>query len=516
MAIESGLFRVSKKHKAIVIPFTPAVSATIPHAEVIDHKGAKFQLIPHKYAETKMLNNLHIAAPPAILHHYDWCGTTPFDAQRETAALMTTNRRAYVLNDMGTGKTRASLYATDFLMKCGDGNKCLVVAPLSTLTSVWEKEIFQCFSHRRAIVLHGTKQKRLASLEEDSDYYIINHDGLRVMEDALRERDDIDMVIIDELAVLRNSKSKRWKVTNRIVSGKTWVWGLTGSPTPKEPTDAYGQAKLLTPHTVPKYFTPFKNMVMTQVSQFRWIPKPDANDIVHKVLQPAVRFTLDDCVDLPETTYSTREVPMTPEQTKAYKQMMQEYVVEYEAGKITAANAGVRTNKLIQIGAGFTYSENGDAIEVPHKPRLDALREIIDETSRKLIVFAPFKYTVEELYDELKDYVSTGMIHGDVAKAERDKLFTRFQNGVAPRVLIAHPQTMAHGLTLTAANTIVWYSPLPNLEIYEQACARIARPGQKHHTHIIHLESSPTERRIYKVLEKRGNMQAELLKMFRK
>lgn len=510
-------YRISKQHKAVLLPFNPAVQSIIPHAETIEHNGRNFHLVPHRNTETKLLNNLGVKVPAPILHHYDWCNTTPFESQKDTARLMTDNRRAYVLNDMGTGKTRAALYATDFMMKTEEIGRVLIVAPLSTLTTVWEKEIFECFPHRTAVTLHGAKAKRLSLLNGDFDYYIINHDGLRVLEQELKDRTDINAVVIDELAILRNSKSKRWKVANRIMQTKQYVWGMTGSPTPKEPTDAYGQAKLLTPEHIPKFYTAFKNSVMYQVAQFRWLPRKEANDVVHDALQPAVRYSREDCIDLPPTTYSTREVLLTAAQKAAYKQMMEEYVVSYESGDISAANAGVRASKLVQIGAGFTYGRDGVVVDLDCDPRINELVDILNETEQKVIVFTPFKHSVDTLYNmlQLALDMSVARIHGDVTKGERDKTFNLFQNSSSPRVLVAHPQTMAHGLTLTAANTIVWFSPTWDLEIYEQANARITRPSQKHHTHIIHIQATKTEKRIYDTLTKRGNMQSALLGLFK-
>ncbi len=497
--------------------FDTRVAQLIPHAKRIEKNGSAFLAAPHRDTETKLLNNLGYAIPAPILHHYDWVSTTPFLSQRDTARLLTENRRAYVLNDMGTGKTRASLYACDFLMGTGEIRKVLVVAPLSTLTTVWEREIFACFPHRRAVALHGTKDKRLKFLAQDADFYIINHDGVAVLEEALHARPDIDTIIIDELAVLRNSKTKRWKGMNRLCKNKKYVWGMTGGPMPKAPTDAYGQIKLLTPERVANtYFTGFRSKTMLQITQFKWIPKKEANDIVHELMQPAVRYSREDCVDLPPTTYSTREVELSVEQKKAYKQMQREFVLEHNGLEITAANAGVQASKLIQIGAGFSYGSNGVVVELDCKKRLDTLTEILDGTQNKVIVFAPFKHTVRSLkaYLDLAGY-TVERIDGDVGKTERDRVFWAFQHAANPRVIVAHPQTMAHGLSLTAADTIVWYAPHRDLEIYDQACARITRPGQVNHTHIIHIQASPVEKRVYNVLSKRGNMQQALLSLFK-
>ena len=508
-------FRISERHTAIILPHNPAIHGIIPHAKELKHNGALFTAVPHRPIETQLLNNLGLKVPAPILSHYDWVNTVPFESQKVTAAMMVANKRAYVLSDMGTGKTRAALYATDYLMKVGVIKRVLIVAPLSTLTTVWEREIFQCFPHRTSVALHGTKKKRLKKLGEEHDYYIINHDGLEVLEEELLARRDIQAVVLDELAVLRHANTERWKITNRVVKDRLYVWGMTGGPMPKDPTDVYGQAKLLTPARVPRYFKAFKAETMYQVTPFKWLPRRDAIDTAFEALKPAVRYKLDDCMDIPDCTLSTREIALTVPQLSAYKKMKEAFYVSLAEGDVTAMNAGVQTSKLLQIGCGFLYGREGMQADIAHEPRINELREIIRETTHKVIVYTPFKRSVALLQSQLEKEFHTENVSGDVGKTARDDIFNRFQHTKEIKVLVAHPQCMAHGLTLTAATAIVWYSPTTNLEIYLQASARMRRPGQLHKTNIIHLQATPIEKRIYGVLEKRGSMQNELLAMFR-
>lgn len=513
-------FRISTKHKAVITRFAPSIQRVIPHARAVTKNGRKFHVVPHRDTETRLLNNLGYQVPAPILSHYDWNGTKPFESQKVTAELMTKNSRAYILNEMGTGKTRAALYACDFLMRQGEVNKVLIVAPLSTLTTVWEREIFDYFHHRESVVLFGSRSKRVSLLREHVDFYIINHEGLGVIEDELRDRKDINAVIIDELALLRNQNTNRWKATRSVIANRKYVWGMTGSPTPKEPVDAYGQVKLLTPQNVPPFRRQFQQETMWQLSQYKWVARKGANDIVHSVMQPSVRFLRKDCVDLPDVTYSTRDVPLSREQKKAYKEMWDDFVLEFENedgddDTIVAANAGVQLGKLLQIGCGFTYGRDGVVVDLDCNQRLNELADIVVEASSKVIVFVPFKYGVQIVADYLSSYTSVAVITGDVAKKERDEVFTLFQQSTTPHVLVAHPATMSHGLTLTAANTIVWFTPPYSLEICEQANARITRPGQKYHAHIIYLLNTPAEKKVYQMLRKRGNMQDALLELFK-
>jgi SNF2 family DNA or RNA helicase len=470
--------------------------------------------LPHREDSTLLLRNLghNIAGP--IQYYYDWNGGTPFDSQRVTADLLTTNKRAYVLSEMGVGKTRAALWAYDYLRRIGAVNRALIVAPLSTLVGVWENEIFENFPLISTGVLHGERKKRLKVLAQNVDCYIINHDGVEVLHSELFKRADIDCIIIDELAVYRNARSQRWKFLRPIVARAAYAWGLTGSPTPNEPTDAYGQIKLITPERVGFSFKSFKDQTMRQLGPFRWIPRQEANDIVYERMQPSVRFTREQCYDLPPTTYSQRNVEMDPKARVLYKKMFDELAVQVAAKEITAANEGVKLSKLLQIASGFAYDAEGKGHYIGGAERFKAVIEIIEQTEQKVIVFAGFRYFVTLMGAVLAKKYETAIIHGETPKGERDIAFSRFQKDPKLRVICAHPQTMAHGLTLTEAATIIWASPITSPEIYEQANARITRSGQKNATYIIHVQASPVEKHVYDRLKRKAKMQGALLQMF--
>src|SRR5215471_303324 len=142
-----------------------------------------------------------------ILKEYNFPTVDPkkpaFKVQKITAAMLTTEKRGYVLNDLGTGKTRCVLWTFDYLRRKKLANKMLVIAPLSTLNRVWESEIALEFNFDYA-VLHGSKEKRLYQLRRNVDIYIINHDGVATIISELQARKDIDVVCIDELATYRN------------------------------------------------------------------------------------------------------------------------------------------------------------------------------------------------------------------------------------------------------------------------------------------------------------------------
>jgi SNF2 family DNA or RNA helicase len=449
-------------------------------------------------------------------YYYQWPGRfRPFAAQVETANFLSMHDRAFCLNSMGLGKTVTSLWAYDYMRECKLVKKALIICPLSTMERTWADEVFKTFPHLDAAVLYGTRERRKKLLAQDADVYIINTDGIKTILEDLEKRDDIDLIIVDEIAMFRNAGTDRWKTLNAICNKQTSrrVWGLTGAPTPHEPTDAWAQCRIVVPTSpaVPKYFGKFRDMVMKQLTQFKWVARKDAVDTVKAIMQPSVRFALDDCIDLPEQTFVTRDVEMTPEQKAAYKNMLDKLKMEYEGGQVLAVNEAVKANKLVQIACGVAYGAQGEYIHIPNKPRIDVLKELIAESEGKVLVFVPLTGVLEHLMEELAPEWDCAAIHGQTSKADRDEIFGQFQKTDNIRVIVANPSTMSHGLTLTAATTIIWYAPIHSNDVYEQACARVRRPGQTRTTVIAHIAGSDIERRIYKRLQGKQKLQGSLL-----
>jgi len=423
-----------------------------------------------------------------------------------------------------TGKTMAALWAADYLMRMGFIRRVLIAAPLSTLERVWADSIFFHLRNRSFAVLHGTAAKRRREFASNKDFYIVNHDGLEIISDVVKHpkkgvasaklaRDDVDLIILDELAVFRNSQTDKWTILKRLVQPQHWVWGLTGTPIPNAPTDAYAQCKLLTPTTVPNYFTTFKNETMRQRTQYKWVPRPEALTIVHKAMQPAVRFTRDESFDLPGELHTTREVALTATQAKHYKEIMEELMTQVEGGEVLAVNEGVKMMKLVQAACGVLYDRDGNHREIDCRPRIKLVEDIIEEAGEKVIVFAPFTGAVHMLHRELSKHWSCEMVYGKVSTPNRNRIFADFQQRPDPHVLIADQGCMSHGLTLTEANTIVWYAPTTSNDEYIQANGRITRQGQRTVANIVHIASTKLEREMYKRLQEKTALQGLLLDM---
>lgn len=804
------------------------VTTVVPTARVIKHKDALLTAVPHRPDETRVLRQLGFKGiPDPLKTHYDFplAGGkfNPFEAQVETANFFSMNNRCFCTNSMGLGKTVSALYAYDYMRNAKLVTRALIVCPLSTMERTWADEIFKTFPHLDATVVYGTRAKRLKLLEQKTDLYIINTDGIKIIEEALLKRPDINLIIVDEVAMFRTGGTQRWKTMNNILNKQPIqrrVWALTGAPCPNDPTDAWAQCRLITPGNtdVPKYFGAFRDMVMKQVSQFKWVPKHNAMETVRRLMQPAIRFSLDDCVDLPPQIVLNRDSEMTPEQTKAYKDMLSKLSMEYDGGQVLAVNEAVKAQKLVQIAciayntdvltdkgwvpiqnvcadhlvwdgvewvsqggavykgskplieidgvrmthdhkvwlgewvtakeiidgdasgrfnrpevrlpagfetstskhgknkncqvdlrvrlrdcsrktepisaqkesnistqlwlsswqrvsqnvqhsptsnvgcyapslcgperqrlqklrwpwdlrvqsldklfrkllggyagwisrqantgpqrckwplltrelqmgntptaieqqtweradrntqggydssasgpgirnqicdsicatkqiqvatnAGFdrtydllncgprnrfvvrggegqllivhncgvAYGKDGQEIVLPNKPRMDVLKELIEESEGKVLVFVPLTAVLQHVAEELSKQWSVGVIHGGTSKHERDTIFSGFQTASDPHIIVANPGTMSHGLTLTAGTTIVWFAPIYSNDIYEQACARVRRPGQTKTTVIAHIAASEIERQIYKRLATKQKMQGILLNLMK-
>ena len=191
-------------------------------------------------------------------------------------------------------------------------------------------------------------------------------------------------------------------------------------------------------------------------------------------------------------------------------------VMEVAGAQITAVNAAVMMGKLLQISAGASYTESGDTVQFDIGNRYKVLKEVIAESTHKVLVFVPFKHVIAMLSDQLtKDGITNAVISGEVTAAARTEIFKQFQNQPDPRVLVIQPQAAAHGVTLTAANTVVWWAPTSSLETYAQANARVHRKGQANKCTVVQLQGSGVERRVYKLLDEKIDVHAKVVDLYK-
>jgi SNF2 family DNA or RNA helicase len=454
--------------------------------------------------------------PSPMLRDYKWPGIyKPFDHQKDTAAFLSIRQRAFCFNEAGTGKTSAAIWAADYLMSIGMIRKVLVICPLSIMHSAWQADIVKTAMHRTCGVAYGPSEKRKKIINNGYDFTIINYDGTHVVMNELVAA-DFDLIIVDEANAYKTASTKRWKTLAKMIKPTTWLWMMTGTPASQSPLDAYGIAKLVSPYRVPKFMTGWRDRVMFQITRFKWLPRENSEAEVYRALQPAIRYTKAECLDLPEVVYQTREVALTPQATLFYKRLKTQMLIEAAGEQISAVNAAASINKLLQISGGAVYTDTREVVEFDINPRLNALSEVLDETVNKVVVFVPYTHTIELVWNYLTEQgISCEVIQGSVSALRRSDIISRFQTQERPRVLVIQPQAASHGVTLTAADTVVFWSPVMSVETYLQCIARIDRVGQKNKMTVVHLEGSEIERKMYRLLQNKVDNHQQLVDLYK-
>jgi SNF2 family DNA or RNA helicase len=507
--------------KALVFkPRSPEKYSLIPKHKVLSEDNGTYEIAVYwGLDEVRVLKNLGVKnVPSPITRRYNWPGRfKPMAHQIETSAFLTLYKRAFVFSEPGTGKTLSALWAADYLMQRKEVRRCLILCPLSIMQSAWLSDLNNSIIHRSAVVAHHSQSiRRIEMIQQDYEFVITNYDGLNLVADEINSNGKFDLIIVDEANAYKTVSTKRWKALKSIIKPNTHLWMMTGTPASQSPVDAYGLAKLVNPDGVPMFFTGWRDRVMTKITMYKWAPKPDVKDLVHEALQPAIRFTKAQCLDLPPVLTMTREVPLTLQQAKYYNLLKDRMLIQAAGETVSAVNAAAMVSKLLQVSCGAAYTDDKEVVEFDSLPRLNVLEEILRETHRKVIVFAMFRSTINTIHNHLlSNNIQTNFINGDVTPSKRADIIRRFQNEENPRVLVMQPQATAHGITLTMADTVVFYGPLMSVEQYTQAIARADRKGQdSDKVTVIHIQGSPIEKKMFKALESKVSDNLLITQMF--
>lgn len=506
----------------LIVPehIAPHITDNIEKSELVSTKGNLSEVLVYwglnEMTRLNQLVSFKNNLPSPITRDYNWPGVyQPFEHQKTTAEFLSINRRAFCFNEAGTGKTSSVLWAADYLMSQKEVKRVLIICPLSIMYSAWQADVFNTAIHRSVAVAHGSADKREKIIKGEYEFIIINYDGVGVVREAI-EMGNFDLIVIDECNAYKTVSTARWKTLAKIMRPSTRLWMLTGTPASQSPLDAYGLAKLVCPHRVPKVTAGWRDKVMTQITRFKWIPKTNAKNEVFKALQPAIRFAKKDCLDLPDVMYQTREIPLTPQVQKYYKALKDQMLIEAAGEQITAVNAAANLNKLLQISGGAVYTDKKEVVEFDITPRLTALKEVIEETDNKILIFVPYRHTIEVVARSLnKEGITNEIINGDVSATDRANIINKFQTMDEPRALIIQPQSASHGVTLTRADTVVFWSPVMSVETYLQCIARMDRVGQQNKMTVVHLQGSDVEKRMYAMLQGKVNLHTKLVDLYR-
>lgn len=521
------------QRRLLVYDRADAILQRIPEARAIN--GA-LVAVPATLQNFQTLRWLQLVVPPIIDDTYEWPappGVRPYESQRTTANFLVSHPRCFNLSDMGVGKTNAALWAADWLMRqhVPGTFRCLIVAPLSILETVWVNAIFKNFlSHRKVEILHGSAERRATALARDADFYVVNHDGVGVgarvhgkrstveldgFSKLLAARADIRLAIVDEASAYKDSQTRRHRIARMVFGHKEYCWLMTGTPTPNAPTDAYGLAKLVN-NAWGKSFTTFRAETMYKVpySDFRWVPQKDGYEKARKLLQPAIRYDISEVWDAPEVTTQVRHVELTAEQKKMLVDMKRNLEVEVKSGKkIAIFNEAAARTKMIQISAGALYDGDHFVHPVDAEPRVSEIETVIRETNRKVVIFVGLTSVIDLLYKRLSKHQKCIIINGTVGPKERADAIRSFGQEGGPRIALCDPAATSHGINdFVTADTCVFYTPTDKTELYLQGIKRIVRPGQNYPTTIVQIVSNPLEQEIFKRLERNETLQGALLK----
>ena len=455
-----------------------------------------------------------------------------YQHQIDAVAFMSTHGRAFNLFPPRLGKTDATEGGIQYLEQMGATSSALVIAPLSTLYSVWESAIGYA-GVESVCVLHTTKYtgvNKIAWIKEKlrANYrrYLINPASLRAggIVDALIEwriSNGVDCFVLDESSEFGNQSSKQWKGLNKVTGNARYIWLLTG--TPGNPMKVHGQVRLIYPTTVPSDKGIWQMRTMTEVSKNVWIPKPESMDMVHEVMTPAIRRRREDVFgDMPKLLTIERRVPMSAKAQAVYDIMEADGIVKLqkETGDeiIMAKNAAVLASKLIQISAGIIInSEDGTSTRLPIDMKIEELSLIINQSEGKTIVIAQFREVLKYYNEELlKKGYTTAVVNGGTSAVVRGKIFKSFMANDKPQVLLAHPTTIKFGVELGRASSLVCLSPLMVGEIaYEQVKARLQSTHQKSLTPAVYwLYSTARELKMFNNLERKQAWNTDLADMF--
>lgn len=513
------------------------VAMSVPRsaiAEYDENGNPSAVLVRWELEQMQKCADIGVTVLSPMIRDYEFTGRyKPYVHQLKICSFLTTNKRALCFADMGTGKSLAVVHCIKYLLSIGEIKRALIIAPLSTLTRTWVDEFFNVDPSITVTKLHGPKAKRVDLAANGAQVHVINYEGISVIHNEIKAN-NYDCVVIDEVTSYSNHESKRWKEAYNLFKDTKYVWGLTGTPILRGVIAAYGQAALVVPHNVKfRSFWEFRNSVQRKINDFLLVDRPEAHDIAFSMLRPAISIKKKDCIDLPSMVHVYREVELDKGQKAFYVKLKEESLVKDELMQVTAVNAAVLAGKLIQVATGCIYDDDGRALEFDVSGRInetiDFIQKARNEASTadkgKTIVFAPFKHTAALIRKKLSEAkivvdgkerkIKAEIIDGDVSAKRRDDIFGRFKEDNSLDVIVAIPQTMSHGLTLTNASCIVWFGPCTSAETYAQACNRIDRPGQTESMTIVHLYSTPAEWKLYSNLRENKKSENYLLTFYK-
>jgi SNF2 family DNA or RNA helicase len=414
---------------------------------------------------------------------------TPHEYQREAIKFLVSKGQAGLFLDPGLGKTSIIYAAFKLLRQRGYVQNMLIVAPLRPAQTTWPNEAkkWTDFNDLKVVILHGPRKEEL--LCSDADVFVINPEGLDWLFKSMDGAPGWwDMLVIDESTRFKHTNTQRFKLLKGDKYGRRlarfkYRFILTGSPAPNGLMDLYGQIYILdlgatlgqfiSHFRINYFYTPYKD-------SYVWLPRPGAADAIYERIKPLViRMAAKDYLNMPPLIEPPPiEIDLSPAVMQKYMQMEAALVAQIEDKVILAANAGVAMNKCKQIAAGGIFHEGGKEWTNLHNAKAEVVADIVEELNGKPALIAyEYQHDLERLrgvFGEDVPYIGGGV------SAKRFKEIEEAWNAGSIPVLLAQPQSVAHGLNLQGVGAaVIWHTLPVDLEVYEQFIRRIWRQGQK-------------------------------------
>ena len=437
------------------------------------------------------------------------------------------NGCAALLMDMGLGKSLTSIAIIGQLYKENKIDKVLVVCPTSII-SVWQKEFdkFADYEYHIESIVGSTMTKRKEKLKalchkQGLKVAIINYEATWRMEKELNIYKP-NIIVCDESQKIKNPSASQSKTLHRLGAKATYKIILTGTPVQNSPMDVFSQWKFLDPNIFGLSFYAFRNRyaVMGGYYNHQIIKYRNMDELTSKAHSIAYRITKGEALDLPEQIFLNRYCELESSARKVYDTVMKESYAELMDGEITATNVLTKLIRLSQISGGHVKDDEG-RMQVISKAKLNELKDIMEDViidnKKKLVVFARFIPeidSIKQLADEMR--IKYSYITGEIKTDDRGVMCDNFQNDDDVKLFIAQIQTAGLGITLTAADTAVFYSLDFNYANYSQAIARTHRIGQKNTCTYINLISTETvDEKIIKALESKEDIAKNIVDNWR-
>lgn len=432
--------------------------------------------------------------------------------QHHNVEFIKAKKRCAVFNEMGLGKTVATLTALSDMLDEFDTGKILIIAPLRVANHVWEQEVrnWKHLRHLRTSLCTGDKRKRLAGLNKEADVYVINKENVAWLQNHFENTKQgwpFKTVVIDESSCIKNFDTQISRALKRILNKTYNMILLSGTPSPNSLMDLWNQIFMIDfGKSLGKTLSQYRALhFQSDFMGYKYTPRPGAFAHIHNAIQPfVVSMKVEDYLDLPDVIKIKQDVTLKPEALKFYKEFEKELFCEIEGEEVTAMNAAVLAGKLLQIASGTLYVDKMGNYKEIHHEKLDALETIVDDNpDENILVAYNYKSDKERLKKRFK---------GAVVLADDKSAISEWNKGKI-KMLLIHPQSAGHGLNLQyGGSMVVWFGMIWSLEYYLQLNARLHRQGQLRPVRIVHLIAEGTiDEEVVRVLADKNATQSSLL-----